>query len=466
MPVEREIVSNLENVANSIGGYNKEGGEGAHSDTTNNVELLGSGGPIRRKGLGGRRRRRKLVRVKQLRFNGVNDVKLNNSSSYNNNNSSNNKNIVKVKQLQSNEVNQVNLNNNTNDNKLSRVKQLSLNEIDKTGNLVKVKQEKVRRKLMRPTGVKFVKADTNRNIVKSETMSDVGGTGRARVVRRRRPNRVKSIEQDKDKEPVRVISDFDNDIKSAVLNVEKEDESDYEIEQSIYGKNVPPEIPRESSRLRGNGKIVMKGSLGRGGSHASGGRGRDVIHRAQAPEARSDDDYGQAVTRRRGALVATRRREGQLVERMRGRTKKVVKRKKTRGRRIDYTGEKEEEEVADDKGKEEEEDKEGGDEKKEDKEANEEEKEETALGLKKKIRQKTRRRKKVKKVGNSATRKVGEREDAPLKNFARQDQASYAPNHPQHVNTFLPNSQDNSAAKENLPSVDTFWRNNPDTQVI
>ena len=144
----------------------------------------------------------------------------------------------------------------------------------------------------------------------------------------------------------------------------------------------------------------------------------------------------------------------------------MVKRKKSRGRKIDFTGEKEEEEVADDKGKEEEEDKEGGDEKKEDKEANEEEKEETALGLKKKIRQKTRRRKKVKKVGNSATRKVEEREDAPLTNFARQDQASYASNHPQRVNTFLPNSQDNSAAKENLPSVDTFWRNNPDTQVI
>ena len=89
---------------------------------------------------------------------------------------------------------------------------------------------------MRPAGVKFVKADTNQNIEKSETMRDVGGTGRARVVRRRRPNRVKSIEQDKDKEPVRVISDFDNDIKSAVLNVEKEDESDYEIEQFIYGQ--------------------------------------------------------------------------------------------------------------------------------------------------------------------------------------------------------------------------------------
>ena len=141
----------------------------------------------------------------------------------------------------------------------------------------------------------------------------------------------------------------------------------------------------------------------------------------------------------------------------------MVKRKKTRGRRIDYTGEKEEEEVADDKGKEEEEDKEGGDEKKEDKEANEEEKEETAIGAKEKIRRKTRRRKKV---GNSVTRKVEEREDAPLKNFARQDQASYGPNHPQRVNTFLPNSQDNSAAKENLPSVDTFLQNNPDTQVI
>ena len=386
----------------------------------------------------------------------------NNSSNNNNNNSSNNKNIVKVKQLQSNEVNQVNLNNNTNDNKLSRVKQLSLNEIDKTGNLVKVKQEKVRRKLMRPTGVKFVKADTNRNIVKSETMSDVGGTGRARVVRRRRPNRVKSIEQDKDKEPVRVISDFDNNIKSAVLNVEKEDESDYKNEQPIYGESVLPEIPRASFRLKGNGKIVMKGSLGRGGSHASGGRGRNVIHRAQAPEARSDDDYGQAVTRRRGALVATRRREGQLVERMRGRTKKVVKRKKSRGRKIDFTGEKEEEEVADVKDKDVE-DKEGCDEKKEDKGANEEEKEETAIDAKRKIRRKTRRRKKV---GNSVTRKVEEREDAPLKNFARQDQASYAPNHPQRVNTFLPDCQDNSAAKKNLPSVDTFLRNNPDTQVI
>ena len=110
------------------------------------------------------------------------------------------------------------------------MKQLSLNEIDKTDSLVKVKQEKVRRKLIRPAGVKFVKADTNRNIVKSETMSDVGGTGRARVVRRRRPNCVKSIEQDKDKEPARVISDFDNDIKSAVLNVEKEDESEFENE--------------------------------------------------------------------------------------------------------------------------------------------------------------------------------------------------------------------------------------------
>ena len=31
MPVEREIVSNLENVANSIGGYNKGGGEGGAS---------------------------------------------------------------------------------------------------------------------------------------------------------------------------------------------------------------------------------------------------------------------------------------------------------------------------------------------------------------------------------------------------------------------------------------------------
>ena len=243
---------------------------------------------------------------------------------------------------------------------------------------------------------------------------------------------------------------------------DKLDESDYEIEQSIYGKNVPPEIPRESSRLRGNGKIVMKGSLGRGGSHASGGRGRNVIHRAQAPEARSDDDYGQAVTRRRGALVATRRREGQLVERMRGRTKKVVKRKKSRGRKIDFTGEKEEEEVADVKDKDVE-DKEGCDEKKEDKGANEEEKEETAIDAKRKIRRKTRRRKKV---GNSVTRKVEEREDAPLKNFARQDQASYAPNHPQRVNTFLPDCQDNSAAKKNLPSVDTFLRNNPDTQVI
>ena len=90
MPVEREIVSNLENVANSIGGYNKEGGEGAHSDTTNNVESLGSGGRIRRKYLGEKRRRRKLVRVKQLQSNGVKDVKLNNSSSNNNNNSSNN----------------------------------------------------------------------------------------------------------------------------------------------------------------------------------------------------------------------------------------------------------------------------------------------------------------------------------------------------------------------------------------
>ena len=141
----------------------------------------------------------------------------------------------------------------------------------------------------------------------------------------------------------------------------------------------------------------------------------------------------------------------------------MVKRKKTRGRKIDFTGEKEEEEVADVKDKEDEEDKEGGDEEKEDKEANEEEKEETAIGAKKKIRRKTRRRKKV---GNSVTRKVEEREDAPLKNFARQDQASYAPNHPQHVNTVLPNSQENSAAKENLLSVDTFWRNTPDTQVI
>ena len=145
----------------------------------------------------------------------------------------------------------------------------------------------------------------------------------------------------------------------------------------------------------------------------------------------------------------------------------MVKRKKSRGRKIDYTGEKEEEEVTDVKDKEEEEDKEGGDEEMEDKEANEEEKEgtveETAIGAKRKIRRKTRRRKKV---GNSATRKVEEREDAPLKNFARQDHASYAPNHPQRVNTFLPDSQDNSAAKENLPSVDTFLRNNPDTQVI
>ena len=470
MPVERKRVSDLENVPNSVVGYNKAGGEGATSDTTNSFESLGSGGRIRRKGPAERGRRRKLVRVKQLRSNGVKDVKLN-SSSNNNNNSSNNKNIVKVKQLQSNEVNQVNLNNNTNNNKLSRVKQLSLNEIDKTDSLVKVKQEKVRRKLIPPTGVKFVKADANRNIVKSETTSDVGGTGKARVLRRRRPNRVKSIEQDKDREPVRVISDFDNDIKNVVLNVEREDESDYKIEQSIYGEYVPPEIPKASLRFRGNGKIVMKGSLGRGGSHASGGRGRNVIHRAQAPEARSDDNYGlgQAVTRRRGALVETRRREGQLVERVRGRTKKVIKRKKSRGRKIDYTGEKEEEEVADVKDKEDEheEDKEGCDEKKEDKEANKEEKEgtveETAIGAKRKIRRKTRRRKKV---GNSATRKVEEREDAPLKNFARQDHASYAPNHPQRVNTFLPDCQDNSAAKKNLPSVDTFLRNNPDAQVI
>ena len=143
----------------------------------------------------------------------------------------------------------------------------------------------------------------------------------------------------------------------------------------------------------------------------------------------------------------------------------MVKRKKLRGRKIDDTGEKEEEEVADVKDKEDEheEDKEGCDEKKEDKEANEEEKEETAIGAKKKIRRKTRRRKKV---GNSATRKVEEREDAPLKNFARQDHASYAPNHPQRVNTFLPDCQDNSAAKKNLPSVDTFLRNNPDAQVV
>ena len=69
-------------------------------------------------------------------------------------------------------------------------------------------------------------------------------------------------------------------------------------------------------------------------------------------------------------------------------------------------------------------------------------------------------------MGNSVTRKVEEREDAPLKNFARQDQASYAPNPLQRVNTFLPNSQDDSAAKQNLLSVDTFLRNNPDTQVI
>ena len=104
MPVEREIVSDLENVPNSVVGNNKGDYEGAPCDTTNNVESLGSGGRIRRKGLGERRRRRKLVRVKQLLSNGVKDVKLNNnSSSYNNNNnSSNNKNIVKVKQLQSN----------------------------------------------------------------------------------------------------------------------------------------------------------------------------------------------------------------------------------------------------------------------------------------------------------------------------------------------------------------------------
>ena len=142
----------------------------------------------------------------------------------------------------------------------------------------------------------------------------------------------------------------------------------------------------------------------------------------------------------------------------------MVKRKKTRGRKIDFTGGKGEEEVTNDKDKEEEEDRKGGDEKKE---ANEEEKEgtleEAAIGAKRKIRRKTRRRKKL---GDSANRKVEEREDAPLKNFARQDQASYAPNHPQRVNTFLPNSQDNSAAKENLPSVDTFLQNNPDTQVI
>ena len=140
----------------------------------------------------------------------------------------------------------------------------------------------------------------------------------------------------------------------------------------------------------------------------------------------------------------------------------MVKRKKSRGRKIDFTGEKEEEEVADVKDKDVE-DKEGCDEKKEDKGANEEEKEETAIDAKRKIRRKTRRRKKV---GNSVTRKVEEREDAPLKNFARQDQASYAPNHPQRVNTFLPNSQDDSADKENLPSVDAFLRNNPDAQVI
>ena len=125
----------------------------------------------------------------------------------------------------------------------------------------------------------------------------------------------------------------------------------------------------------------------------------------------------------------------------------MVKWKKSRGRKIDFTGEKEEKEVTDDKDKEEEEDKKGGDEKKEDKEANKEEKEgtveETAIGAKRKIRRKTRRRKKV---GNSATRKVEEREDAPLENFARQDHASYTPNHPQRVNTFL--------------------RNNPDAQVV
>ena len=101
MPVERKRVSDLENVPNSVVGYNKAGGEGATSDTTNSFESLGSGGRIRRKGPAERGRRRKLVRVKQLRSNGVKDVKLN-SSSNNNNNSSNNKNIVKVKQLQSN----------------------------------------------------------------------------------------------------------------------------------------------------------------------------------------------------------------------------------------------------------------------------------------------------------------------------------------------------------------------------
>ena len=102
MPVDGGILSNLENVPISVGVNNKGDYEGAPCDTTNNVESLGSGGRIRRKGLGERRRRRKLVRVKQLRSNGVKDVKLNNSSSNNNNNSSNNKNIVKVKQLQSN----------------------------------------------------------------------------------------------------------------------------------------------------------------------------------------------------------------------------------------------------------------------------------------------------------------------------------------------------------------------------